>query len=121
MCYIADEQYEIVMSTICFQHICVYDIRKSYLAEFKRVMKTGGSLTMQMGFGGKIGHRWAKYKDNANQADSTNGGFDVSVEDPDELKNDLYEIGFSDFKYYIRPTGPGDSHKNWIFFNCKKI
>lgn len=118
--YIADDQYDILMSTICFQHICVYDIRKLYLIEFKRILKSGGALTIQMGFGGKIGFSWAKYTDNIYDAKSTNGYFDVSIEDPKDLESDLYEIGFVNFKYYIRPTGPGDQHKNWIFFNCKK-
>ena len=29
-------------------------------------------------------------------------------------------LGFTDFKYDIRPTGPGDTHKNWIFVEAKK-
>jgi hypothetical protein len=46
---------------------------------------------------------------------------DTRVESPDELKNDLEQIGFNNFKYYITETGPGDGHPNWIFFNAKKI
>jgi len=117
---IKSEQYDIVMSTICFQHICVYDIRKSYLNDFFRVLRKGGSLTMQMGFGGKEGYAWAKYKENACQAKATNGYFDVSIDNVEELKLDLIDSGFNKFVYYLRPTGPGDNHKNWIFFSASK-
>lgn len=120
--FICDSQYDFVMSTICFQHICVYDIRKSYLKEFFRVLKSGGVLTMQMGFGGRPGREQhtAAYKDNVNEAHGTNGQFDVSVMSELEVKEDLDEIGFVDFKFHIRPVGPGDFHKYWIFFNAKK-
>jgi len=120
--FISECQYDFVMSTICFQHICVYDIRKSYLREFFRVLKSGGVLTMQMGFGGRPGkeRHTAAYKDNVHDASGTNGQFDVSVMNELEVKEDLDEIGFVDFKFHIRPVGPGDCHKNWIFFNAKK-
>ena len=116
---IPNETYDIVMSTICFQHICVYEIRKNYLAEFNRVLKPGGSITIQMGFGGSP-RSWANYHENASHATSTNGHFDVSVEDPEDLRRDIEEVRLKNFKYYIRPTGPGDFHKNWIFFNAIK-
>ena len=111
--------YDVIMSTICFQHICVYDIRKNLLKEFYRVLKNGGLLTMQMGFG--ISHpRTVGYYDNNYDAEGTNSMCDTRVESPEELEKDLIEIGFKDFKYYIRPVGPGDGHTNWIFFNVKK-
>ena len=37
-----------------------------------------------------------------------------------QIEKDLLSIGFKNFKYYIRPTGPGDGHPNWIFFNAQK-
>jgi hypothetical protein len=45
---------------------------------------------------------------------------DTRVEDQNFLKEDLEKIGFKDFNFYLRPTGPGDLHQNWIFFNAKK-
>jgi len=118
---IQNDTYDIVMSTICFQHICVYDIRKNYLKEFYRVLKTGGVLTMQMGYGGKDSNwKTSQYTENNYDALFTNSGCDTVVLSPDSLKLDLLEIGFTNFNYYIRSVGPGDSHKNWIFFNATK-
>ena len=45
---------------------------------------------------------------------------DTRVEDPDQIKNDLYKIGFNNFEHWIRPPGPGDNHPNWIFFTAVK-
>lgn len=115
---IHSNKYDIIMSTICLQHIPVYEIRLNLLKEFYRVLKEGGILTIQMGFGYKEGAHSTYYENNYD-APSTNGTNDVMIESPDELKNDLYKIGFKEFNYYIRPTGIG-AFKNWIFFNVKK-
>ena len=116
---IKNDSYDIIMSTICFQHICVYDIRKNYLKEFYKVLKPGGKLTMQMGFG--TNHpRTVDYYENFYDAEGTNSMCDTRVESHEQLKKDLTDIGFKNFKYYIRPVGPCDGHTNWIFFNAEK-
>jgi SAM-dependent methyltransferase len=115
---IQDQSYDIVMSTICMQHICVYTIRLNYLKEFYRVLKAGGRVTIQMGFGEK--NSACEYYDNKYDATATNGDCDTKVTDPAQLEQDLTSIGFTDFKYYIRPVGPGDYHENWIFFSALK-
>ncbi len=110
--------YDIVMGTISFQHICVHEIRYNYLKEFYRVLLPGGTLTMQMGFG-KSSYGVDYYANNYG-AVSTNGGkgCDTRVDDPNQLKTDLEKVGFVNFRYVIRPVGPGDSHPNWIFFQA---
>ena len=73
---IHDNSYEVIMSTICFQHISVYDIRKKYLNEFLRVLRPGGTLTMQMGYGGKTAESGAltvPYRSNELDIKGTNG------------------------------------------------
>ena len=118
---ISSDEYDVVMSTICFQHICVYEIRKNFLREFYRVLQPKGILTMQMGFGGKeAGYPTAGYFENNYDALKTNSGCDTDIMNPDDLKKDLYEVGFKNFNYYVRPVGPGDSHRFWIFFNALK-
>lgn len=113
--------YDIVMSTITLQHICVREIRTSYFAEFFRVLRAGGRLTFQMGFGPEIaGRTTAAYSDNKYDASATNGGCDTRVETPEELIADLTAAGFVDVAHDIRPVGPGDRHPNWIFVRCKK-
>lgn len=118
---IRDSTYDVLMSTICFQHICVYDIRFGLLKEFSRVLKKGGYLTMQMGFGSQTNNKTSVgYYDNNYDAHGTNGQYDTRVEEASQLETDLSKVGFSNFKAYIRPTGPGDAHPNWIFFNAVK-
>jgi ubiquinone/menaquinone biosynthesis C-methylase UbiE len=91
------------------------------LKEFYRILKPKGVITMQMGFGPETPTKESvSYNSNHYDAPGTNGQMDTRVESPDELKNDLEQIGFNNFKYYITETGPGDGHPNWIFFNAKK-
>lgn len=117
---IADNTYDVLMSVICFQHICVYDIRKNYLKEFNRVLKPGGLLTMQMGFGTNHPES-VDYYENFYNAPGSNGQADTRVENPDQLNKDLAEAGFTNFNHYIAEVGPGDRHSNWIFFNATKL
>ena len=118
---IDNEVYDVVFAVICFQHICVHDIRFNILKESYRVLKDGGKLCFQMGYGGKEHAPTAKYYDNIYDAVSTNGHADVSITDEEELKDDLInKIGFKNYKSDIRPTGPGDNHRNWIWVQVEK-
>ena len=45
---------------------------------------------------------------------------DFEPENPKQLEEDLSAVGFGNFQYKIRPSGPGDSHPNWIFFRARK-
>lgn len=117
---IDSEQYDIVMSTIALQHICVHDIRLNYFREFFRVLKQGGTFTAQMGFGsGK--KESVNYYENFYDAKSTNSWCDVRVESPDQLKTSLQQCGFTNFSFVIDKVGPGDNHNNWIFFRATKL
>lgn len=116
---IPDARYDVVMSTIAMQHICVYDIRYQYLKEFFRVLRPGGWVTLQMGFGSPSPST-VPYHANHYEARSTNRGCDVEVASPSQLEDDLLSIGFKDFEYTIRPKGPGDKHPQWIFFHARK-
>ena len=116
---IDNEQYDIVMSTICFQHICVYDIRLNILKEIYRILKPNGFITFQMGFGSPS-PKTVDYYANHYEAQGTNRECDTEVKDATQIENDLIQIGFKNFKYYVRPCGAGDGHPNWIFFNAQK-
>lgn len=115
---VPSDHYDVITSTICMQHICVYDIRKNLFKEFFRVLKNGGKISIQMAYGAKHGSK--NYFENFYHAGLTNGGCDVIIENPNHLKDDLTDIGFVDFNYYIRPNGPNDCSQNWIFFNATK-
>ena len=119
---IADDTYDVVFSVICLQHIACYDIRFSILSEIYRVLKPGGKLCFQIGFGGRPHpHVCTPYYENGTDATGTNGWHDVAVESEDQLKGDLIDkIGFTNYKSDIAQTGPGDQHHNWIWVQVQK-
>jgi len=119
---VEDSVYDVVFSVICLQHIACYDIRFSIMSDIKRILKPNGRFCFQMGFGGKS-DQWvfSQYYDNAVNASFTNGRHDVSIVDENNLKDDLVnKLGFTDYKSDIRPVGPDDNHKNWIWIQVKK-
>jgi ubiquinone/menaquinone biosynthesis C-methylase UbiE len=110
--------YSLIISTIVLQHICVYSIRKSILADMARCLVSGGMISLQMGYG--MGHpNGFDYYHNANNVQGTNSLFDTRVTDPNQIKNDLLELGFVDFDYVISHPW-SDTHENWIYFTAKK-
>lgn len=117
-----DNSYDVVFSVICLQHICTYDVRHAIMKDIKRVLKPGGYFCFQMGYG----HKWdgwstSKYYENVFDAKTTNCGYDISIENEEEVKNDLIDnLGFTNFKADLRPTGPGDTHRNWIWIQVQK-
>jgi ubiquinone/menaquinone biosynthesis C-methylase UbiE len=116
---IPPNSYDIVMSTVTLQHICVHEIRYNYFKEFYRVLKPGGCIAIQMGCG-VPSPSTVPYHDNYYEAPGTNRSSDCAVRHPQELKNDIDSIGFQQFSYIIAPVGPGDVHPFWIYFNAQK-
>lgn len=125
--YVPSNTYDFVFSTIAFQHIAVYDIRFNYLKEFFRVLKSGGWISIQMGYGkfpsGVQTIPTVHYYDNVYDALGTNGHLDTRCESTDYLEKDLASIGYINFSYTITDQGwPGTAsvHPNWIFFKAQK-
>ena len=115
-----DNTYDVVFSTICLQHIACYDVRFGIFKDAYRILKPGGHICFQMAYGQKP-YITSEYYENAVDATGTNAYHDVRVESPDQLKGDLVDkIGFKDFKFDIRPVGPGDIFENWIFAQAQK-
>jgi ubiquinone/menaquinone biosynthesis C-methylase UbiE len=111
--------YDVVYSVICLQHICVHQIRLGLMKEFYRVLKPGGLFTAQMGYS-SVHPKSVGYYENQWDATGTNGTMDCRVEDQKQLSDDLTALGFVDFEYWLRPTGPADIHEKWIFFRGRK-
>jgi SAM-dependent methyltransferase len=114
--------YDLVFSTIALQHIPVHAIRQNYFREFARVLRPGGYLTAQMGYGHSDNPGWAEYHEDRWDAQGTNGACDVKVTDTGHLRHDLTAAGFAheSFRSIVRPPGPGDTHPNWLFFRVRK-
>jgi predicted TPR repeat methyltransferase len=113
-------EYDFVMSTIVFQHICVHEIRCSLMSDIHRVMKDGGLFSFQMGFGFKEGVSTVGYHENYYDATSTNSGCDTRVEDPDQIVSDLEKIGFKNVRTVIRPSWSCNNHDQWIYIKATK-
>jgi len=120
---IEDESYDVVMSTICLQHISVYEIRFNLLKEFYRVLRPNGYITLQLLLSSdKPGT--VKYYDNHYDAQGTNGAADCVVENIEYVKDDLEKNGFGMFHSYVRPTaikGRPSMDNEWLFVNAQKV
>lgn len=116
---INDGIYDLVISTITLQHICVYKIRHNLLKEIFRVLKPGGTFSFQMGYG--EGHQnTVDYISNKWDAQGTNSFCDVKVKDEQEVLFELNWIGFENCKATIVSSRRLDSHNQWIFIKCNK-
>jgi SAM-dependent methyltransferase len=118
-----NDEYDFVMSTIVFQHLCVHNLRVALKKEIFRVMKPGGVFSFQMGYGGMNfkGHTNPHgYYENVYDANGTNGANDVRVTDPNELLTDLQTIGFTNITYRIEKPWEDGGHPNWIYVRCEK-
>jgi ubiquinone/menaquinone biosynthesis C-methylase UbiE len=111
---IPSEAYDVIFSTIVLQHICSYLARREIFQNMLRVLRPGGYICHQMGFGGKTTPSVKYFNEPGEYLQ------DVTIKDPEVLQKDLLEIGFQNFSYDIRPTGPFDSHLNWIYFRAQK-
>jgi len=110
---IPSDTYDMVMSTIVLQHICVYTIRYAIMTDIFRTLKSGGIFSFQMGFG--PGHRsTADYYEDYVDARGTNSAHDVRVLDEQYVIDDLTKIGFTNIATQIRAPW-SDGHNNWIF------
>lgn len=124
---IKNEMYDVVMSTICLQHISVYSIRKNLLSEFYRVLRPNGYVTLQFLYSTDKPNT-VEYFDDTWDADGTNGARDCVVKDVNNVIKDLEDVGFTNINYFIDqaftsdglpPTSVDD--KEWLFITGQKI
>lgn len=124
---IPDEMYDVVMSTICMQHISVYSIRYNLLSEFYRVLRNNGYITIQFLYSTDKPNT-VDYFSETWDAQGTNGARDCVVGDVNNVILDLEKIGFTNFNYFVDqaytsnglPPTPVDD-KEWLFITAQKI
>jgi SAM-dependent methyltransferase len=86
--------------------------------EFLRVLKPGGYLCFQTGFG--PGHpRSVDYFADTFNTEADFVDKDVRVEDVEHLKNDLVTCGFNWIGHKLTRTCK-DEHPLWIWVQCQK-
>lgn len=110
--------YDVVYAIQTMIHIGVYDIRRSLLEEMYRVLKPGGWVCIQMGYGASNNSKMARYYENKWDAPETNGRYGANVTSPSQPQTDLEEIGFTNFSYDLRDMTW--NHPQWIYFRGKK-
>ena len=115
----ASNYYDFVFSSICLQHICSHTVRFQILEDIFRILKPGGRISIQLGYGSPSPLTVGYFEDNYG-AEATNRSCDTEVADPSEPMVDFAQLGYENFEYWIRPVGPGDLHPNWIFLTATK-
>ncbi len=113
-----NEAYDVIFAVICLQHICVHQIRYQIMQDVFRTLKSEGWFCFQMGFGGRPNS--VNYFENDYDAQTTNGGRDISIHNEQDLIADLESIGFKNYKSHLGSTGPNDEHKNWLWVQVQK-
>ena len=118
---VENNQYDLVFSTICLQHIACYDIRLNIFKEIYRVLKPEGFFSFQMGFGRKNRKNSCGYYENVIDAKKTNSGLDVRIEQESYIKDDLtIKLNFKNYQSIIVEPNC-DTHEKWIFIMVQKL
>lgn len=118
--------YDIVMSTICLQHISVHQIRYNLLSEFHRVLNSNGYVTLQFLYNTNKPNT-VDYFSNDLTVTGTNGARDCVVKDVSNVIGDLEKIGFTNINYFIDQAFTSDGlppkdvdDKEWLFITAQK-
>jgi ubiquinone/menaquinone biosynthesis C-methylase UbiE len=117
-CKIEGMKYDFIYSTICLQHIPVYEVRRKIFEDFFDLLKPAGACCLQLGFGWNSGVMWF---DNFYAASGTNAQCDVSI--PSEsflpaIQKDFESIGFKNVRFQRAPSPHpeiSEYHNEWLF------
>jgi SAM-dependent methyltransferase len=115
---IEDSQYDVVFMVISHQHITSRAVRLNLYKEFLRVLKPGGYLCFQTGYG--PGHpRSVDYFADSHNSEADFVDKDVRCEDANHLKDDLVNSGFTWINATLTRTCK-DEHPAWIWVQVQK-
>jgi len=131
---VPDDEYDLVYSTIAFQHIASCSVRKTLLKEFARVLRPGGRIALQTVYSDKPKSAWndnswntwavenniqyqhVEWTDPGENVTATNGLGDavISPQSIGAVQRDFEEAGIKDFHYLIGPP-PHAWIGDWIY------
>jgi SAM-dependent methyltransferase len=110
--------YDIVFMVISHQHITNRAVRLHLYKEFLRVLKPGGYLCFQTGFG--PGHpRSVDYFTEAYASEVEFLDKDVRIENIEHIKTDLQSCGFTWLDHQFTRHCK-DEHEKWVWIRCQK-
>lgn len=110
--------YDLVFMVISHQHITSRAVRLNLYKEFLRVLKPGGYLCFQTGFG--PGHpRSVDYFAESFSSEADFVDRDVRVENVDIIRADLTNCGYKWVNHTLTRTCK-DEHPLWIWVQCQK-
>jgi SAM-dependent methyltransferase len=121
-------KYHFIFSSIVLQHIPVRSIRNQIISDLLAMLNDDGLFSFQMGFSGKrVRRAWGSplrtgsvsYYAEKTDANQTNGGCDVAIDNPFDLVEDLEKLGATDIHWRITPSFE-DLHPFWIWVQCKR-
>ena len=126
---IPDDTYDLVYSITVFQHLPVYSLRKMYMQQLYDKLKTDGVFLLQMcsgivKFNNKEWGTTSAYHEDSTETRWTNSRHDVRIDDIEDLRKDLTDIGFkivhiTETKY--EDTIFGCEVENESFMNHEKV
>ena len=128
------DTYDLIFSTIALQHIAIHAIRHQIFAEMFRVLKPGGWLSLQMGYGRDYetlaanaarmnsGTKFARWSEDAFEAEGTNSAHDVAITNDSlpEIQAEFESLGFEQFAFELTPPPHKTPYESWIFMRLHK-
>jgi 2-polyprenyl-3-methyl-5-hydroxy-6-metoxy-1,4-benzoquinol methylase len=121
-------KYDFIFSSIVLQHIPVRTIRNAIISDLIDLLTPEGTLSFQMAVSGKVIKKmWGlplrvgavNYYEEKSDAESTNGGCDVGIENPQDLVTDLKFLGGTNIRWYLTPSWE-DLHPLWLWVHVDK-
>jgi len=131
---VQDDEYDLVYSTIAFQHVASYAVRKTLLKEFARVLRPGGKIALQSVYSANPKSTWnewivdgipfqhIEWTEAGDDVTATNGLGDAVITSQSiaVVERDLEDAGITGFHYLVAPP-PHRWIGDWIFLYGTKV
>ncbi len=125
---VPDDEYDLVYSTIAFQHVAAHSVRMGLLREFFRVLRPGGRLALQTVITVAPEEEWTQPPFNhvgwrhSGEGITTSNGLADAMLTPNtlhEAQEDIESMGFVEFDHRVAPP-PHGHIGSWIYLYAQK-